>query len=66
VPTTHSEPMDFVSFEDRTALYDATFFPDAYRRYCHLLALDRPYVLEGKIEDDFGAVTLTVRHRELR
>jgi error-prone DNA polymerase len=53
-------PMEFATFEDETALYDATIFPEVYRRCCHLLALDRPYVLQGVIEVSFGVVTLTV------
>jgi len=60
VETQDGEPMEFVSFEDTTALYDATVFPDAYRRCYHLLSTDRAYLLEGLIEQDFGAVTLTV------
>jgi error-prone DNA polymerase len=62
VETKDGDPMEFVSFEDTTALYDATVFPDAYRRYYHLLSSDRPYLLEGLIEEDFGTVTLTVHH----
>jgi len=65
VETKDGKPMEFVSFEDTTGLYDATFFPDAYRRFCHLLATDRPYVLEGVVEEDFDAVTLTVQHLRL-
>jgi error-prone DNA polymerase len=53
-------PMEFATFEDETALYDATIFPEVYRRCCHLLAPDRPYVLRGAIEESFGVVTLTV------
>jgi error-prone DNA polymerase len=53
-------PMEFATFEDQTALYDATIFPEVYRRCCHLLAPDRPYVLRGLIEESFGVVTLTV------
>jgi error-prone DNA polymerase len=61
VTTRTEEPMEFVSFEDTTGLYEATFFPDAYRRFCHMLSASRPYLLEGTIEEDFGAYTLTVR-----
>ena len=53
-------PMEFATFEDETALYDATIFPEVYRRCCHLLAPDRAYVLQGLIEQSFGVVTLTV------
>ncbi|MGH7231512.1 MAG: DNA polymerase III subunit alpha, partial [Nitrospiraceae bacterium] len=61
VETKDGEPMEFVTFEDTTALYDATIFPDAYRRFCHLLVPDRPYLLHGTIEENFGTVTLTVQ-----
>jgi DNA polymerase III alpha subunit len=58
--TKDGEPMEFLSFEDTTALYDATIFPDAYRRFCHLLTSTRPFVLEGRVEEDYGVCTLTV------
>lgn len=61
VSTKHGEPMEFVTFEDRTGLYDATFFPDTYRRYCHLLASAQAYLITGEVEEHFAAVTLTVK-----
>jgi DNA polymerase-3 subunit alpha/error-prone DNA polymerase len=60
VETRKGEPMEFLTFEDETGLVETTFFPDAYRRFCHLLDRDRPYLLFGKVEEDWGAVTLTV------
>jgi error-prone DNA polymerase len=60
VDTRKGEPMEFVSFEDTTALYEATFFPGAYRRFCHMLSHTRPYVLRGKVEEDFGSISMTV------
>jgi error-prone DNA polymerase len=60
VRTKDGEPMEFVTFEDETALYDATLFPDVYRRVCQLLAPDRAYILEGQVEEEYGAVTLTI------
>jgi len=60
VPTKHGEPMEFLTFEDETATVETTFFPPAYRRFCHILDYSHPYLLQGKVEQDFGAVTLTV------
>ncbi len=60
VTTKDDEPMEFISFEDTTALFETTFFPQAYARFCHTLNRSRPYVLTGLVEEDFGAVTLTV------
>ncbi|MDO3380207.1 DNA polymerase III subunit alpha [Geoalkalibacter halelectricus] len=53
-------PMEFVSFEDTTGLFDATFFPQAYARFCRKLSRLRPYVLKGRVEEEFGVATLTV------
>ncbi len=60
VTTKDEEPMEFISFEDTSALYETTFFPETYARFCHMLNRSRPYVLTGLVEEDFGAVTLTV------
>jgi error-prone DNA polymerase len=58
--TKHGQAMEFITLEDVTALYDATLFPEVYRRCCHLLSPNRPYVVRGLVEESFGVVTLTV------
>jgi len=60
VLTRRREPMEFVSFEDETALYETTFFPRAYERLRRLGARSLPYVLQGRVEEEFGAVSLNV------
>ena len=60
VHTKQGDPMEFVSFEDLSGLYDATIFPDIYRKTCHLLKTNRAYVVEGRVDAHFAAVTLTV------
>ncbi|MEW6368032.1 MAG: DNA polymerase III subunit alpha [Acidobacteriota bacterium] len=60
VHTKRGEPMEFVSFEDTTALYETVFFPEAYRRFCHILSYVKPYVLRGKVDAEYGSQTLTV------
>jgi len=60
VLTRKEEPMEFVSFEDTTALYETTFFPRAFDRFSTLLTPTKPFILRGRVEEDFGAVSLTV------
>ena len=60
VHTKQGDPMEFVSFEDLSGLYDATIFPDIYRKTCHLLKTNRAYVVEGRVDAHLAAVTLTV------
>ena len=52
--------MEFMTLEDQTSLYDATVFPNTYRRYCHLLATNQAYIVTGLVEKQFSTVTLTV------
>jgi error-prone DNA polymerase len=65
ISTKKGDPMEFLTLEDQTALYDATLFPNTYRRYCHLLATNQAYVVTGLVEEQFSTVTLTVRELRL-
>jgi error-prone DNA polymerase len=56
--------MEFISFEDTTAIYETVFFPEVYRKFCRMLSNARPYLLRGLVEEDFGAISLTVKHIE--
>ncbi len=60
VRTRNDETMQFLTFEDETGLVEATFFPPVYRRCCHRLDSGRPCLLAGRVEEEWGAVTLTV------
>ncbi len=60
VMTKRGEPMEFLSFEDTTALYETTFFPKAYDRFCSMISRHRPYFLAGRVEENYGVATLNV------
>ena len=62
VHTKQGEAMEFLTFEDDTDIIETTFFPAAYHRFCHMLDWGRPYLLTGRVETDWGALTLTVDH----
>jgi DNA polymerase-3 subunit alpha/error-prone DNA polymerase len=62
VHTKHGDPMEFLTFEDDSGIVETTFFPDAYERFCHLIDHGRPYLLRGRVEENWGALTLTVSH----
>jgi error-prone DNA polymerase len=61
VSTKHGEPMEFITFEDTAATFETTFFPRAYARFCQKLTRHRPYLLRGKVEEEFGVATLNVQ-----
>src|SRR5438128_1257459 len=60
VHTIHDEPMEFVTFDDGAGLIETVLFPEVYRRAAPLLFGPGPYLLRGKVEESYGAVTLTV------
>ena len=65
VETKNGLAMEFVTLEDSTALYDATLFPEVYRRCHQLLSPNRPFIVRGLVEEEFGVVTLTVSDLQL-
>jgi len=65
VSTKKGEPMEFMTLEDQTGMYDATLFPNTYRQYCHLLAINQAYVVRGLVEEHFSTVTVTVKTLQL-
>jgi len=60
VSTYKGDPMEFITFEDETGIIETTFFPRVYRKFCAILSRNYPYILMGKVDEQFGACTLTV------
>ena len=62
VHTVRDEPMEFVTFDDGEGLIEAVLFPGVYRERGHVLFDQGPFIFRGKVEEEFGAVTLTLTH----
>ncbi len=60
VLTRNGDPMEFVSFEDETAIFETTFFPKAYQRFCQILDMNRAYLLTGRVQEQHGTVSVNV------
>ena len=60
VRTKQGDPMKFLTFEDDTGLVETVLFPRVYTRFSHLLDHGYPYLLYGQVENEWGAITLTV------
>jgi DNA polymerase III alpha subunit len=56
--------MRFLSLEDLSGAYEATLFPPAYRRFARLACGHGPFRLQGRVEDDQGALSLNVERLE--
>lgn len=67
VHTKKGDPMQFLTFEDETGIVETTLFPKSHQNFSHLIDHGRPYLLQGLVEQNWGATTLTVdRARPLR
>ena len=58
------EPMEFATFDDGHGLIEAVLFPQVFRERGHVLFDQGPFIFRGKVEEEFGAVTLTITHLE--
>ena len=60
VHTLKDEPMEFATFDDGHGLIETVLFPDVYRDRGHVLFDQGPFIFRGKVEEEFGAVTVTI------
>ncbi len=60
VATKKNETMIFVSFEDPHSIFETVFFPAAFRKFGHLLDEVGVYLIVGKVEEEYGAVSIDV------
>ena len=61
VRTKSKEAMEFVTLEDRSGLIDVTVFPRVYQRHAQVLHAPRPVVVTGRVEEEFGVVSVVAR-----
>jgi DNA polymerase III alpha subunit len=61
VRTKKGDHMKFISFEDKTGIYETVLFSKVYNRYCHMLNASRPYILKGTMDEDFGSFNIIVQ-----
>jgi error-prone DNA polymerase len=62
VHTLEDEPMEFATFDDGDGLIETVLFPRVYRERGHVLFDQGPFIFRGKVEEEFGAITVTVTH----
>ena len=61
VTQTHKhDPMEFLTLEDETAVYECVLFPKAFRQYGDLLNWESLFLVRGKVEESFGVHTVTI------
>ena len=63
--TKKQDLMEFISFEDTTAIYETVFFPKAFTKFVHMMSHDRPYLLMGRVDCQYGAITIMVEQIDI-
>ncbi|MBU0712601.1 DNA polymerase III subunit alpha [bacterium] len=58
--TKKREPMEFVTFEDETDIFECVMFSDSYKEFGDLLNWESLFVIRGKVEVAFDVYTITV------
>ncbi len=60
VHTLKDEPMQFATFDDGEGLIETVLFPQVFHDRGHVLFDQGPFIFRGKVEEEFGSVTLTI------
>jgi error-prone DNA polymerase len=58
--TRNRQPMEFVTFEDETDLYECVMFPEAYETFGDLLNWETLFLIQGKVEETYSVYTVTI------
>ena len=58
--TRNRQPMEFVTFEDETDLYECVMFPEAYETFGDLLNWETLFLIQGKVEEAYNVYTVTI------
>ncbi len=58
--TKRRKPMEFITFEDETDIYECVMFPKVYKKYGDLLNWEKLFVVRGKVEEAWGVYSITI------
>lgn len=58
--TGNSEPMEFLTLEDETDIYECVLFPDVFREFSDMFHWETLFIIRGIVEESFGVYTMTI------
>ena len=58
--TRKSEPMQFLTLEDETNIYECILFPKEFKEFGDLLNWETLFIIRGRIEESFGVFSVTI------
>ena len=61
VKTRRGEPMEFLTLEDQTGIFECVLFPDQYKIFNDLVRWEKLFLIQGKVEEAWGVYTITIK-----
>ena len=58
--TGNSEPMEFLTLEDETDIYECVLFPEVFREFGDMLHWETLLIIRGMVEESFGVYSVTI------
>ena len=58
--THKSEPMQFLTLEDETDLYECVLFPESFKKFGDLLYWETLFIIRGTVEKSFGVYNIII------
>lgn len=59
--TKNHQPMQFLTLEDETAIYECVMFPDVFKEFGDLLNWEKLFIIRGVVEKSFGVFSITIQ-----
>ena len=58
--THRAEPMEFLTLEDETDIYECVLFPNIFKEFGDLLHWETLFIIRGKVEESFGVYSVNI------
>jgi error-prone DNA polymerase len=58
--TSNKEPMEFLTLEDETDIYECVLFPKVLAEFGDILHWETLFIIRGKVEQSFGICSITI------
>jgi len=58
--TRTSDPMEFLTLEDESDIYECVLFPSVFKQYGDLLHWEKLFIIKGKVEESFGVYSIII------
>lgn len=61
ITTKKGKPMKYISMEDTTGDFEVVLFPNQYKIYAPSIVDSGPYLVEGKVKEEWGTITVVAQ-----